>query len=273
MVPTSQVPVGGRHSPKAASRPGPRPTLERSTMTTRGLARMFTRRTSALLAASAVVLISAGPAVAGSYTPGSSGAGDPYFPQAGNGGYDVSHYSLSLGYEPASKQLTGTGGHHRDRDAEPLAIRPRPAGLHDLHGAGERLASGLRARRRPGARDHTQQRPSRRSTRSRSRSRTPACPRSSPTPTGRSRAGSRPTTAPSSSASHRARPAGTRSTTTRGTRRPSTSRVTVPEGLTVMANGVLVSHRSSGSGARPGSGERATRWLRTSPRRRSVAST
>src|SRR6478752_2187993 len=60
-----------------------------------------------LLAASAVVLISAGPAVAGSYTPGSSGAGDPYFPQAGNGGYDVSHYSLSLGYKPASKQLTG----------------------------------------------------------------------------------------------------------------------------------------------------------------------
>src|SRR6476660_10033308 len=77
-------------------------------MTTRGLARMFTRRKSALLAASAVVLISAGPAVAGSYTPGSSGAGDPYFPLAGNGVYDVSHYSLSLGYEPASKQLTGT---------------------------------------------------------------------------------------------------------------------------------------------------------------------
>src|SRR6478672_8796244 len=77
-------------------------------MTTRGLARMFTPRKSALLAASAVVLISAGPAVAGSYTPGSSGAGDPYFPLAGNGGYDVSHYSLSLGYEPASKQLTGT---------------------------------------------------------------------------------------------------------------------------------------------------------------------
>lgn len=68
---------------------------------------MFTRRTSALLAASAVVLISAGPAVAGIYTPGSSGAGDPYFPQAGNGGYDVSHYSLTLGYEPASKQLSG----------------------------------------------------------------------------------------------------------------------------------------------------------------------
>lgn len=68
---------------------------------------MFTRRTSALLAASAVVLTSAGPAVAGIYTPGSSGAGDPYFPQAGNGGYDVSHYSLTLGYEPASKQLTG----------------------------------------------------------------------------------------------------------------------------------------------------------------------
>ena len=69
---------------------------------------MFTRRKGALIAASALVLISAGPAEAVIFSPGSSGAGDPYFPQAGNGGYDVSHYSLSLGYEPSSKQLTGT---------------------------------------------------------------------------------------------------------------------------------------------------------------------
>src|SRR5512133_745475 len=40
--------------------------------------------------------------------PGSSGLGDPFFPNAGNGGYDVSHYSLTLGYEPASNQLAGT---------------------------------------------------------------------------------------------------------------------------------------------------------------------
>ena len=42
------------------------------------------------------------------FSPGSPGLGDPFFPLAGNGGYDVSHYSLSLSYEPSSNQLTGT---------------------------------------------------------------------------------------------------------------------------------------------------------------------
>jgi aminopeptidase N len=41
-------------------------------------------------------------------TPGSAGLDDPFFPNAGNGGYDVSHYSLTLGYEPGSNQLSGT---------------------------------------------------------------------------------------------------------------------------------------------------------------------
>ena len=49
----------------------------------------------------------AGPAGA-AFTPGAPGLGDPFFPLAGNGGYDVSHYSLSLSYEPSSNQLTGT---------------------------------------------------------------------------------------------------------------------------------------------------------------------
>ncbi|WNI19078.1 M1 family metallopeptidase [Actinacidiphila sp. ITFR-21] len=39
---------------------------------------------------------------------GASGAGDPLFPQAGNGGYDVAHYGLDLSYDPGSGQLTGT---------------------------------------------------------------------------------------------------------------------------------------------------------------------
>ena len=49
------------------------------------------------LAASLVVL-SAAPAAAsgGGYVAGSPGAGDPFFPLAGNGGYDVRHYSLDL---------------------------------------------------------------------------------------------------------------------------------------------------------------------------------
>src|SRR4051794_15039832 len=39
--------------------------------------------------------------------PGSDGAGDSYYPQDGNGGYDVADYNLKVGYDPASHQLTG----------------------------------------------------------------------------------------------------------------------------------------------------------------------
>ncbi|EPD57097.1 M1 family metallopeptidase [Streptomyces sp. HGB0020] len=42
-------------------------------------------------------------------TPGGSGVRDPYFPKAGNGGYDVGHYDLKLVYDPArGHRLTGT---------------------------------------------------------------------------------------------------------------------------------------------------------------------
>ncbi|WP_055490524.1 M1 family metallopeptidase [Streptomyces sp. TP-A0356] len=40
--------------------------------------------------------------------PGGSGVHDPYFPMMGNGGYDVTHYDLTLAYEPAGRHLTGT---------------------------------------------------------------------------------------------------------------------------------------------------------------------
>ncbi|HEX8159703.1 MAG TPA: M1 family metallopeptidase [Solirubrobacteraceae bacterium] len=39
---------------------------------------------------------------------GSPGLGDPYFPLAGNGGYDVKHYSLDLDYQRAGNQLDAT---------------------------------------------------------------------------------------------------------------------------------------------------------------------
>lgn len=48
------------------------------------------------------------PAVAvadGPFLHGSAGVGDPLFPLAGNGGYDVSHYALSLRYNPSSGRL------------------------------------------------------------------------------------------------------------------------------------------------------------------------
>jgi aminopeptidase N len=54
------------------------------------------------------VLAAAAPAgAADRFTPGSPGLGDPFFPLAGNGGYDVAHYSLRLGYDPATRQLDG----------------------------------------------------------------------------------------------------------------------------------------------------------------------
>jgi aminopeptidase N len=37
-----------------------------------------------------------------------AGVGDPYFPKAGNGGYDVHHYALDLAYDPATQRLSGT---------------------------------------------------------------------------------------------------------------------------------------------------------------------
>ena len=42
------------------------------------------------------------------YTPGAQGLGDPYFPLEGNGGYDARHYSLDLRYDPDYDQLDGT---------------------------------------------------------------------------------------------------------------------------------------------------------------------
>jgi aminopeptidase N len=39
--------------------------------------------------------------------PGADGLGDTYYPQAGNGGYDVGNYDLDVKYEPATDTLTG----------------------------------------------------------------------------------------------------------------------------------------------------------------------
>ncbi|HEU0090088.1 MAG TPA: M1 family metallopeptidase [Pseudonocardiaceae bacterium] len=39
--------------------------------------------------------------------PGAEGIGDPYFPRAGNGGYDVTGYDITLRYDPATDKLVG----------------------------------------------------------------------------------------------------------------------------------------------------------------------
>jgi aminopeptidase N len=69
---------------------------------------MLERFGRAALCVVALLLVFTGTAGAAAFQPGSSGLGDPFFPNAGNGGYDVSHYSLTLSYEPASNQLAGT---------------------------------------------------------------------------------------------------------------------------------------------------------------------
>lgn len=40
--------------------------------------------------------------------PGASGLRDPYFPKLGNGGYDVTHYDLTLDVDPDGQTLRGT---------------------------------------------------------------------------------------------------------------------------------------------------------------------
>jgi aminopeptidase N len=43
----------------------------------------------------------------GAYRPGAPGVGDDYFPNYGNGGYDVRHYLLKVAYDPATDRLRG----------------------------------------------------------------------------------------------------------------------------------------------------------------------
>lgn len=71
------------------------------------------RRATALVAAATAGLLalSAVTGAAGaqpSPTVGSLGAGDPYFPLQGNGGYDVAHYDLYVEYDPSTHNYIGT---------------------------------------------------------------------------------------------------------------------------------------------------------------------
>ncbi|MWK33954.1 M1 family peptidase [Actinomadura sp. J1-007] len=41
------------------------------------------------------------------FAPGAPGVGDPYFPNAGNGGYDVEHYDIAFAYTPRGRRIAG----------------------------------------------------------------------------------------------------------------------------------------------------------------------
>jgi aminopeptidase N len=73
------------------------------------------------LAKSTALLAGVGPALlvaalilsapgCGSKVIGTAGLGDSYFPLAGNGGYDVTHYSLELTVSPSDGAITGNAG-------------------------------------------------------------------------------------------------------------------------------------------------------------------
>jgi aminopeptidase N len=69
-------------------------------------------RPKALAAVSLVTIalasVGAAQARGQSFAAGAAGAGDSLFPRAGNGGYDVSHYDISLRYAPNSRRIHAT---------------------------------------------------------------------------------------------------------------------------------------------------------------------
>jgi aminopeptidase N len=71
-------------------------------MTRMGIARV------AVIGVSLLVALAGASVARAAFAPGAGGSGDPFFPLAGNGGYDVSHYGLTLDYTPATNRLVGT---------------------------------------------------------------------------------------------------------------------------------------------------------------------
>ncbi|MEV1332928.1 M1 family metallopeptidase [Micromonospora costi] len=63
------------------------------------------------------------------FKPGAAGAGDPYFPSYGNGGYDVGRYTVKVRYDPAENRLTGTTTVHAAATADLSAFNLDLAGL------------------------------------------------------------------------------------------------------------------------------------------------
>jgi len=63
---------------------------------------------SFVLSAGLVAATSPAAEAAPVFSPGAPGAGDPYFPDAGNGGYDVSHYDIRLAFHPETKAIDAT---------------------------------------------------------------------------------------------------------------------------------------------------------------------
>ena len=99
----SRAPPGGRKITPDPPRIGKDRAIVRRHRSLRGRSG---RRSIALAAALAAAV--AAQASAQTSVVGAPGLGDPYFPLAGNGGYDVRHYALDLDYERAANRLGAT---------------------------------------------------------------------------------------------------------------------------------------------------------------------
>lgn len=145
--------------------------------------RAATMATVALVAAGSAVAPEAAGAAPGNpgaprYSAGAASVGDPYFPDEGNGGYDVQHYDLNFSYDPATRFMDATAtitaiatqdldqfnldfrgpeissltvnghAHAFTRDGQELIVTPRPKLK-----AGQTFHRGGEVRRRTG-RDH-----------------------------------------------------------------------------------------------------------------------
>ena len=68
---------------------------------------MIVRRVAALALIAPMPWLATAATAHADFTPGAPGLGDPFFPRAGNGGYDVSKYDIALDYTPKSNLLGG----------------------------------------------------------------------------------------------------------------------------------------------------------------------
>jgi aminopeptidase N len=117
----------------------------------------------ALVLSAALLALTASPALAVRYVAGAEGSGDPYFPLAGNGGYDALHYALDLEYTAETKRFDGdavmtavaTQDLHRFnldlRDfltVESVEVNGKPA--HDFAHSGQELSISPRPKLKAG---------------------------------------------------------------------------------------------------------------------------
>jgi aminopeptidase N len=78
------------------------------------------------------------------YRPGAETVHDPVFPALGNGGYDATHYAITIGYVPATKTLTGdaviTATAAQDLSRFTLDLRGLTVSSVTVNGAAARFA-------------------------------------------------------------------------------------------------------------------------------------